>query len=59
MPSMEEFIYICNYLGVTPAQFFDEETEAPMLVNRLTDIAKRLSEEDLAALVGMAERLAE
>ena len=25
-PSMEAFFYICEYLGVTPREFFDDET---------------------------------
>ena len=24
MPSMSEFLYICEYLGVTPKEFFDD-----------------------------------
>lgn len=58
LPSLSELLYICDYLGVRPSEFFDDDTENPALVNRLTSVAKRLSEEDLIALVGMAERLA-
>ena len=25
LPSMSEFLYICEYLGVTPKEFFDED----------------------------------
>ena len=25
LPSMGEFLYMCEYLGVTPAEFFDEK----------------------------------
>lgn len=31
LPSLSEFLYICEYLGVTPKEFFDEETNAPSL----------------------------
>ena len=24
LPSMSEFLYICEYLGITPAEFFQE-----------------------------------
>lgn len=27
MPSMTEFLYICDYLDVTPAEFFNEKIE--------------------------------
>lgn len=26
LPSMSEFLYICEYFEITPKQFFDEET---------------------------------
>lgn len=39
-PSMQNFFYICDYLGITPAEFFDEEKAHPTL---LRDICKNLS----------------
>ena len=59
LPSFSELLYICEYLGVTPKEFFDAETNEPQLVCKLTEIAKTLSKEDLAALINMAERLAD
>lgn len=59
LPSFSEFLYICEYLGVTPREFFDADTNEPQLVCKLTAVAKTLSEEDLAALINMAERLAD
>lgn len=59
MPSFTEFLYICEYLGVTPKEFFDTETNEPQMMTRLNAAAKTLSSEDLAALVNMAERLAD
>ena len=29
MPSMAGFFYICEYLGITPQEFFDRETTSP------------------------------
>lgn len=29
MPSFSEFLYICDYLGVTPKDFFDVDTQEP------------------------------
>ena len=29
LPSMQAFFYICEYLGVTPLEFFDEGNENP------------------------------
>lgn len=57
LPSMSEFLYMCDYLGVTPKEFFDEKTDNPILLGRLCEAAKRLSDEDMTALLTMAERL--
>ncbi|MBQ8802652.1 MAG: helix-turn-helix transcriptional regulator [Tyzzerella sp.] len=57
LPSLSEFLYICEYLGVTPEEFFDKELEEPQLIHELTTTAKKLSAEDLAILINLAERL--
>ena len=59
LPSFSEFLYICEYLGVTPVEFFDAGIEDPQSICKLRDFAKQLSSEDLAALLNMAERLAD
>ena len=59
LPSFSEFLYICEYLGVTPVEFFDADMEDPQSICKLRDLAKQLSSEDLAALLNMAERLAD
>lgn len=59
LPSFSEFLFICDYLGVTPKEFFDADTKEPQLVCKLTELAKNLSTDDLAALITMAERLAD
>ena len=59
LPSFSEFLFICDYLGVTPKEFFDADTKEPQLVCKLTELAKDLTTDDLAALITMAERLAD
>ena len=59
LPSFSEFLFICDYLGVTPKEFFDANTKEPQLVCKLTELAKNLTTDDLAALITMAERLAD
>lgn len=34
-PQMLNFFYICEYLGVTPKEFFDYEQQAPTMDNEL------------------------
>ena len=58
LPSMTEFLYICDYLGITPKEFFDEDLKNTQQVKYLYDLAKNISDDDLSALINMAERLA-
>lgn len=53
MPSMQGFLYICEYLGVTPAEFFAEDNEHPLLVNDLIREMKDLSPEQLEIVRGI------
>ena len=56
-PSLNEFLYICEYLGVTPREFFDDDIKEPQLVQKLYDLTKNMSEADLNILINTAERL--
>ena len=58
LPSLSEFLYICEYLGVTPKEFFDTDSNEPQMICQLMILARSLSSEDLLALITMAERLA-
>lgn len=42
MPSFFGFFCICDYLGVTPKEFFDYETKSPVISNALSDEIRRL-----------------
>jgi len=57
LPSLSEFLYICEYLGVTPREFFNAESSEPQLVHELTEQVAHLSKSDLALLVQIADRL--
>ena len=57
LPSMGEFLYICEYLGVTPREFFDEDMKEPQLVQKLYELTRNMSEADLNVLISTAERL--
>lgn len=56
-PSMSEFLYICEYLGVTPKEFFDDTIAEPSLVNELYSLTKEMSKEDISVLINTAKRL--
>lgn len=57
LPSLSEFLYICDYLGVTPKEFFDDTVTEPTLVNELYNLTKEMSKEDLLVLINTAKRL--
>lgn len=57
LPSLSEFLYICEYLGVTPKEFFDMEAEEPQMIHRLMETTKKLSGKDIEILLSVAERL--
>lgn len=59
-PSMQVFFYICEYLGVTPAEFFDEGNDYPAEYQELMEDLKSLSHENLqnvkAIIKGLSNR---
>lgn len=57
LPSMQEFLSICDYFEITPQEFFDENLQDPQIVHKLYTIAKRLPAEDLNILLLLAEHL--
>ncbi len=59
MPSMKEFLAICEYLDITPMQFFDENIENPLLVQRAIQGLCDLKDKDLLMLIGLIDRMKE
>lgn len=57
LPSLSEFLYICEYLGVTPKDFFDVSQNDSILISELYSLSKDLKTEDLEALIAIAKRL--
>lgn len=57
--TMDTFLYICHYLGVTPKEFFDTESTNPTKANELAEIAKSLPNDQLDLLIGLAKGLAQ
>ncbi len=57
LPAMQSFFYICEYLGITPQEFFDEETVYPALLQEIIDEAKCLEPKPLKCLLGIMKEL--
>lgn len=59
LPSIQELLYICEYLGVEPAAFFDKEQEERILVQKALEGMRELPDKDLLTLISLIERLKE
>lgn len=57
LPPLKEFFAICEYLGVSPQQFFDEGTDNPELIQKAVSGMKQLNESDLLMLLGIINRM--
>ena len=56
-PSMTAFFYICDFLGVTPSEFFDMENTNPIKSRELLEATKGLKNEQLDSLIPIAKNL--
>lgn len=48
--SLSGVFYICEYLGITPSQFFDFDIKNPEKLNKINEYLKKLNDEQLDAL---------
>lgn len=58
-PSIDEFLYICEYLNITPRDFFDEGVAEPVLIQKAIDGMRQLSDKDLLSLLSIIDRFVE
>ena len=56
LPSMTQFLNICEYFEITPMQFFDDESLYPQLVRKAMDEMRTFSESDLHLLLDLIHR---
>ena len=56
-PSMAMFFYICEYLEISPKDFFDSGVENPIKLLELSAAAEKLSDEQLDHLIAIAKGL--
>lgn len=53
LPSMSAFFYICDYLGITPQDFFHMESHSSDRTRRLAEEMEGLSDDALATIESM------
>lgn len=59
LPSISEFLYMCEYFGITPHEFFDDGLKNPALLQQAIDGLKTLSDDDITLILGNIKRLQE
>ena len=57
LPSMAVFFYICDYLDVTPAEFFEVESADPAALTPIFDQIKKLKPEQVEVLKAMLNQM--
>ena len=57
LPSMQSFFYICEYLGVTPQEFFDEGNPNPAALKEFITEAKKLDSKTMSYILGIMKEL--
>ena len=56
-PSMTVFFYICEYLGVTPSEFFDLESKNPTKLDAIIKDLKCLDDKQLDTISTLVKDL--
>ena len=57
LPSMSAFFCICDYLNISPREFFDIETENPEKIDNILKDLKQLSNEQLDTISDLIKGL--
>lgn len=57
LPSMTEFLSICEYLDVTPKDFFDDGLTNPEIIQKAVNGLKQLDENDAQLILSNINRL--
>ena len=58
VPSLSGIFYICEYLGITPSEFFDFDEKNPAKINQIIHYLKKLDDEQLDIVESLVKNLA-
>ena len=56
-PSLTGIFYICEYLGITPTEFFDTSIENPVKFKEITNNLKKLNDQQLEIISVLIKEL--
>ena len=59
LPSLQGLFYICEYFGITPREFFDEDSPCPARLAELTEDLKKLDPATLEHIAAVVKDLVE
>ena len=57
-PSLAGILYICEYLGISPSEFFDIDNPNPEKIQAIIEDLKRLSDKQLDAVAVLVKDIA-
>jgi transcriptional regulator with XRE-family HTH domain len=57
LPSMAAFFFICEYLNITPQEFFDIDSKQPEQLRSMINNLKKLDERQLQNIAAIVEGL--
>jgi len=57
MPSMSAFFNICEYLGVSPNEFFNEGINNPEAINNIVQELTKLDDDSLDYILGIVRKI--
>lgn len=56
-PTMLNFFFICEHLGISACEFFDYDTENPNLIGNILTELKNLNTKELEHILGITKAL--
>ena len=57
MPSMQMFLYICEFLKIEPKDFFEDGINHPFIMNEAFEAFKTLSSKQIELLIAIAKEM--
>ena len=58
LPSMSAFFFICDFLGITPQEFFASDVKDPEEIRAITENLRKLDKKHLQNIASIVEGLA-
>ena len=57
LPPLLEFFSICEYLDITPSEFFNTTHENPEMIRKAVDAMENLDDKDMLLVLNLIRRL--